>query len=304
MDEGALKAFGFDDFTALLVKHYSPEKAAAISGVPLDKLKQTAQAFMEAKKPLAICGPDNAGGPGRLYDFMAVLALNLLVGNLGKEGGVLARKPLPLTPLLDTGEAELELGDDICGLARAVIKGDEELAAIICVGTNPVFAGPQTGLMKEFLEKVPLVASISTFMDETAGMADVVLPAATFLECWGDCGPGYASPLNHYGVHMPLIKAQGAARAAGDWILTLARAMGGKAAENLDFENLQAVLLARSEEMGDLADLAETSYWVEAEPAYGRFDFKDPLRRRRTVLQGPGRGGPQGGRPGQPGRGT
>ena len=260
-------AGGFKDFAALCESQYSPEQVEKISGLKPAKLKEAADAFAKAKKPLAVCGPDDAGGPGRLYDFMAVLALNMLKGNLGKEGGVVARQPLPVKAFAkDNGPAPG--GENIYSAAKSVVKGESKISAVICVGTNPVYAGPDAALMEKFLAKVPFLASIGSFKDETFDESDVFLPAASFLECWGDCGTGYASPVSYYGVHKPLIKAEGASKAAGDWILSLAKGLGGKAAEALNFESMEAALGARLKEMGELAELAESGCWAQEAPEY------------------------------------
>ena len=260
-------AKGFDEFAKLVEKEYSPDQVEKISGVAKGKLAEVAAAFMKAKKPLAVCGPDDAGGPGRLYDFMAVLALNLLAGNLGKEGGLVVRKELPLKALAERSGAELG-AQNICTIAKGALKGEGKVSAMICVGTNPVYAGPDASLIKKFIAQVPMLVSIGSYKDETFAESDVFLPAASFLECWGDCTSGYGSPVSYYGVHKPLIKAAGASKAAGEWIIDIAKALGGKAAEALDFENMEAALTARTEEMGDLAELAEAGYWVQEAPEY------------------------------------
>ena len=67
-----------------------------------------AKAFAKDPKAVAVCGPGAGGEPGRVMDFMAVLALNALKGNFGKPGGVVVRQPQGLKPL---GEAIALHGD-------------------------------------------------------------------------------------------------------------------------------------------------------------------------------------------------
>ncbi|MGD8561260.1 MAG: molybdopterin-dependent oxidoreductase [Desulfarculaceae bacterium] len=287
------QAHGFEDlpegpgFKSVVLKDYSPAQVEKISGVPAAKLQKVAQAFTKAKKPLAICGPDDAGGPGRLYDFMAVLALNALAGNLGKPGGVVVRSPLPLKslpPAADATKAGAGLFPEIsnpCQLAQAALEGKVKVEAVLAVGTNPVFNGPQAGLMKKFLESVPLVAAITPYHDETASLADVVLPAGAFLEAWGDCPTPYGSPVASYGLHRPLVSAIDQSRSSGDWVLELLRTVGGK----LPFKSMEELLKARTEEMGDFEELSQKSFWVQEKPAYGAVQLQTPSGKLEFVSQ-------------------
>ncbi len=56
-------------------------------------------------------------------------------------------------------------------------------------GTNPMFSLPSTAGFAEALAGIPLIVSLSSFMDETTALADVILPSHTYLESWGDHFP-------------------------------------------------------------------------------------------------------------------
>jgi anaerobic selenocysteine-containing dehydrogenase len=292
--ELASKALGFEDdgegpgFKALLLNDYTPEKVSAITGVPKGKLLKVAKTFAKSSKALAVCGPDNSGDPGRLYDFMAVLALNMLKGNLGKEGGLVARQALPVNPLgehikvpakprLDGGHEKPLAVTNLAALAEGAIKGDPyKPGAVIIVGSNPLFSGPQANVIRKMLDQTPLVVAITPYMDETAQLADVVLPAKTFLESWGDSATPYGSPVSAYGIHKPLIAEPGEAKATGDCLLALAKVMGGEVQKALDFDNMEKVLKTRCADMGDFRKLAEKGYWVQEKPLTGDFYFATP----------------------------
>lgn len=308
LEDGA--AFGFDDlpghdgFKSLILKKYTPEKVFRISGVPADQLKKAAQVFVKTKRAVAVCGPDGSGSPGRLFDFMSVLALNALKGNLGRPGGVVARPPLALRPLgealdlpkappVDEGAVRALAMDNLHALAQGALSGKPyKIEALVLVGCNPLFTGPQANIMREFLESVPFVVAITPFMDETASLADVVLPAATFLEGWGDCTTPYGGAVPAYGLHRPLIKAAGGAQSASDWLLKLAKGLGGAAAEAVPFKDAQEALKSRTKKIGDFKKLAEKSYWVADKVAYGpikyettsgRFEFFSMALHERVV---------------------
>ncbi len=54
--------------------------------------------------------------------------------------------------------------------------------AIYVVGTNPMMSGPDTNSVRQSLENLDFLVVQDIFMTETAKLADVVLPAATWVE--------------------------------------------------------------------------------------------------------------------------
>ncbi len=282
----AAGAEGFEQFKALVREKFSPAQVEYLTGVSPRKLAEVAKGFAQAERAVAVCGPGNAGEPGRVNDFMAVLALNVLKGNLGRPGGVLVRRPLPLRPLggevsmpnvprLDSDEQRPWGVGSLQTLAENALAGKPyPLSVLIVVNCNPVYSGPQAEVMQELCEKVPVLVSISPWMDETASMADIVLPAATFLEGWGDGANPYGSPQASYGIHRPLATINPQAASLGDCVLALAKAIGGPAAEALPFKSVEKALAARTADMGDFKKLYERGWWVQQQPDYGEF----PLR--------------------------
>ena len=78
---------GFKDF---VLEVFTPEKVAEKTGVKPEVIVSVAKSFAGAKRPLAICGRGKGMNPGSVHEFMAVHALNALVGNINNEGGVWA----------------------------------------------------------------------------------------------------------------------------------------------------------------------------------------------------------------------
>jgi anaerobic selenocysteine-containing dehydrogenase len=284
-------AAGAEDFKALVSRDFTPEKVSQLSGVPAARLREVAEGLAQAKRPLAVCGPGQAMEPGSMFDYLAVLSLNVALGNLGAEGGLVVRQPLPIKPLgeplamppaarLDGGDQRLMGAFNLHHFATAAMaQKPYGLDALVVVNTNPVYQGPQAGLMRKLAEKVPYLVSISQWMDETAELADVVLPAASFWEGWGDCTTPYGSPVASYGLHRPLLSIMPESRSAADWVLALAQKLGGPAAQALPYESAEEALAQRTSEMGELEELAERSWWVQEKPAYGSFEVNTPSGR-------------------------
>lgn len=299
VDSAVTGAAGYTQFKDMLAGMYNLKKASQDTGVAADKIKAVAEGFMKAPKAVAVCGPGNSSDPGKLFDFMAVLALNAVKGNLGKPGGVVLRGDLPWKalgaamsmpagPRLDGGDKRIMGMDNVYDLATAALEGKPyPLEALIVVGCNPAFSGPQAKVMQELIDQTPFVVAISEYMDETALMADVVLPAASFLECWGDCASAYGAAQAFYGVHQPLISIFPQAKAQGDWVLAMAKGLGGAAASALPFADSKEALAARAAGMGGLDDLAAKGYWMQAKPTYG-FSFKTSSGKMELMPQGLG----------------
>ena len=111
----------------------------------------------------------------------------------------------------------VELGED----AR---QGNIEV--LILNGTNPAFTLPAAAGFKEALAEIPLIISLSSFMDETTALADIVLPSHTYLESWGDDfpEPGVGFPTGS--VSQPVVSPLYNTRATGDTLLALAQKIG------------------------------------------------------------------------------
>ncbi len=254
-DKAAEGAPGFAQFKALAAK-YAPQKAAAAAGADAKAITKAAERFAAAGKAVALIGGGEAGDPGSLADYAAVMALNVLKGNLGKPGGLVFR---PADGLKDLG-AMPQPGFDPVGLAKS---GAGQVKLAICAGGNPAFA-PGMPEVTKFLNKTPLVVAITPYLDETAAAADLVLPQAHFLESWGDSTTPYGSPVNSYGIHRPLVRPRQDAMSLGDILIALAKKLGGKPAAALKFAGMEAALKARAAGLGDFSKLAEKSFAVEA----------------------------------------
>lgn len=217
VSEGHYRGVDRDDWAAAL-EPYTTSQVAEQTGVPAATITRLADTFVHTDPSLAIGG---VGSHSNSVDtLIAVNALNYLVGNLGKTGG-LVFNPEPAGQVSHPRQASyrtmLELAED----AR---QGNIEV--LILNGTNPVFTLPSANEFREALAKIPLIVSLSSFMDETTALADVILPSHTYLESWGDDfpEPGVGFPVG--AVSQPVVSPLYNTRATGDIILDLAQQLG------------------------------------------------------------------------------
>ncbi|HEY5983521.1 MAG TPA: molybdopterin-dependent oxidoreductase, partial [Anaerolineales bacterium] len=155
------------------------EAAAKASDVSVEMLQQLGTAFAQAGRALAIPGGAALGQSNGLEIAEAVLALNALVGAVGRAGGVYLAPVAPLTEEYHAPASMKEMAAFIQKLNSGQIK------TLLIHGTNPVFELPKALGFEEALANVQQVISFATFPDETALQADYVFPDLHGLESWG-----------------------------------------------------------------------------------------------------------------------
>ena len=209
-----------DDWAAALDR-YTPAMVAQATDLPVAKIEHAAEAFATSKASLAIGGGTACSHTNAVVTLVAVNALNYLVGNLGKPGG-LVFNPEPAVGR-DT-QARHATYRTMLELADAAREG--KIDVLIVNNTNPVFTMPAAAEFTSALNEIPMIVSLSMFLDETTALADVILPSDTYLESWGDSSPepGVGFPVGS--ISQPVVSPLYDTRATGDIVLALAREIG------------------------------------------------------------------------------
>jgi Fe-S-cluster-containing dehydrogenase component len=102
------------------------------------------------------------------------LAINEALGNIGTT--VVVTEPIVVSP-----------ANQIAGITELV----QEMAAgqvqtLLIAGGNPVYSAPSDLNFAEALKNVPFSAHLSLYVDETSSQTTWHVPAAHYLESWGD----------------------------------------------------------------------------------------------------------------------
>jgi anaerobic selenocysteine-containing dehydrogenase/Fe-S-cluster-containing dehydrogenase component len=95
---------------------------------------------------------------------------------------------------------------------------DDAVDILFVTGTNPVFTVPSSFEVKESFNSSKLLVALSSHMDETAIIADYILPISTSLESWGDSNP----VLGTYSLLQPTMAPIFNTKSLGDILLLLA----------------------------------------------------------------------------------
>lgn len=223
------------DAWAASLEPYSPAIVAEQTGISAATIMRLADTFAGTRPSLAIGGGAAGNHSNGVDTLVAVNALNYLAGNLGVEGGVVFN-PEPVSGRgLSSRQANysgmLEFAED----ARL-----GEIGALIVNQTNPVFTLPSASGFSESLAEIPLIVSLSSFMDETTVLADIVLPSHTYLESWGDHFPEPGVGFSVGAVSQPAVSPLYDTRGTGDTVLALAQALDFGSA--LPWANMEAYL--------------------------------------------------------------
>lgn len=237
-------------FEAFIRSGYSLEKVSQITGATMSEIFRLGRAFGLARRPLALAGSSALAGEAGFSTAMAVIALNLAVGSVGRSGGWVPRggAPLSLPPAREpdhparsglasarvdgAGAATLPVVSQSPGrlAANLAAKTPYPLDVLLVHGVNPVYEWPDRKAAEAALDNVGLLAVVGTVEDETAHRADIVLPEASFLESWQVLPQAVAIPADYVGLQQPAVNPVYQSRAFEDIWFGLARRIGGPVA--------------------------------------------------------------------------
>jgi anaerobic selenocysteine-containing dehydrogenase len=224
---------------------------AETAGVSEETLRRLATIFAEAEHSLAIPGGAALGQSNGLEAAQAVLAMNILVGNLGKPGGIF------LTPL-SAVDTERSLRPNSLQEVNELISRMREgkVKVLLVHGTNPVFELPDALGFESALANVPLVISFASFPDETAMLSDYILPDHTGLESWGYQRNLTGGDRPVISGAQPVVRPYNNTRATADVLLAAVQAIGGILATSVPYkdevEYIEQILLPLVKENGSL----------------------------------------------------
>lgn len=243
---------------AVLYQNINVQEMADASQMQIEDLQRLARIFAGADQAIAIPGGELAGQYNGRDSMLAIQALNLLVAQFGKVGGVYLSQPGPTAAFRQL--PKVDSYERVSDLADRMRSGDIDLLMIY--GTNPLFELPESMDFAGAMARVPYIVSFSPFVDETAVRSDLILPDHTYLESWGFevPSPGAAKPI--VSSQQPVVRPLYDTRSTGDVFLALAERLGGEAAKALPW----------MDEVSFLEDLAIELF----DSSLGAYDAKTP----------------------------
>jgi len=268
VDEGLLdlsfiqeRCENFESFLDSL-KEFHPKFAEQVTGVPAEQLAQAARLFATSKPATILYTMGITQHTHGTDNVMATANLAMLTGNIGKpstgvnplrgQNNVQGACDMGSLPTVYSGYqsvADAKMQQKFqeawgCKLSPTpgrtlteIIEAPhlEPIKAIYLVGENPVLSDPDATHVRKALERLEFLVVQDIFLTETAQLADVVLPAASFAEKDGT----FTNTERRVQRVRKVIESPGESRP--DWWITcqIARMMGVK---GFDYQNPEEIM--------------------------------------------------------------
>ena len=235
------------------LKSYDIPQVAEATGLSQKTIVEVAREFATTRPSLAMAGEAVAFQSNGQESVRAVQLLNVLVGSLNKPGGVYPDNGFPGGPTSSLHDLRSFVEDMRQGRVQtALIYGDP-------MHTVPAATGFQAAL-----EKVPFIVSFSSLMDDTALLADLILPDHAALESWGDVIPIAGTRDSVVGLMQPVVNPVFDTRQFADVLMTAAHEMGGEMKAAFPQETyLDALKAEMKKRLGSAAGAKFDTAWVD-----------------------------------------
>jgi formate dehydrogenase alpha subunit len=225
------------------VDKFTPEYVEEATGIPKEQVVEAAQMYAQGKVSSIICGMGMTQRNGGSECVKSLANLAMICGNIGVEGGGInplrgqnnaqGASDMGCVPDMLPGNKKVDAssaGLSYTGMLEKAREG--ALKAMYIIGDNP--AGSGSVQTKESLEKLDFLVVQDMFMTETAQLADVVLPSASFAEKDGT----FVNTERRVQLVRKAIDSPGDAKE--DWriLCDVSKAMG----TNMDCESAQSIM--------------------------------------------------------------
>jgi anaerobic selenocysteine-containing dehydrogenase len=230
---------------------HAPDAVEMQTGIKAARIEQLAKDMVAQSPAVVMAGGAAVTGPNGMSTALAVNALNALLGSVEQPGGV------HFTPQLsDVGAAFRRPISDLLATPPQLLIVD---------GANPVHSAPASMKVRDALLKVPFIVSTGHFLDETSGLADLILPDHSFLEQWSDAAPESGSIGAVLTVAAPVMMPLYDTRATTDLLLDVGRKL--RTPVDLGWQTFEEMLAATFMKLPAAAEGGDA--WSEAQEQGG-----------------------------------
>ena len=288
-----------DNFEALnkdLAK-YTPEYVEEVTGIPSEEVHRAARLFAGANLASIVYGDGITQHVTGTDSVIALANLAMLTGNIGIRGGIFALQRdcngqgacdmgamhdlLPGYHRVDNEQSRKKFADrwgtelptdtGLSAIEMIYNARDGKIKGMYIMGENPLLSFPSPALIKESLESLDFLVVHDMFLTETAKIANVVLPAASFAEKEGT----FTNFEGRVQRVRKVIEPLGDSLPVWEIILRLSNVMGCP----MPYSSLQQIM----DEIQELVPLYQVMDYRDSEmKGTSRADLdRDPLRNRR-----------------------
>ncbi|MFE6129129.1 molybdopterin-dependent oxidoreductase [Streptomyces sp. NPDC056437] len=193
---------GFDELERH-VRAYDLSTVAGITGLEPSLIETAARMYARASRACIEAGTGVSQSDNAFDTHRAIAILSALSGNLDAPGGDVIWDPMPIegrrgfprTDLLSEEQAAKRIGGTahkVLSMSGWVAPGDLQeailrdspyrISSMVVFGSNPLVSHENATATEAALTKLDFLAVADMFMTPTARLADIVLPASSWLE--------------------------------------------------------------------------------------------------------------------------
>jgi anaerobic selenocysteine-containing dehydrogenase len=266
-----------------------PEWAARITGLGEEEIVAFARLYGQTKRSFIRVGYGFSRSRNGATQMFAVTCLPSVTGAWQYEGGGAHYSNHQMFPLNRTLLEGLDVVDPairILDQSRIgpILAGDKSdlgdgppVTALLIQNTNPMVVSPESGRVRQGFRRDDLFVCVhEQFMTETAAMADIVLPATTFLEHDDIYTAG-----GHYFLQIgrAVLPPYAECRSNHDVLRALGRRLGGR---HPGFEMTAWEVIEETLRLSGLPtpDQFEEGVWLDCWPGFERGHFLDGFGHR------------------------
>lgn len=237
------------------MKDYTPAWAESVSTVPAADIARIAREFAAAAPAATtMCNRGSSAHVNGYWNDRAIILLNALVGSVGQKGGFNwmwtggydkkrfappkgPSKPKTPSILADPPEFALtnvwntmKVGEIVYWYLKTKRA---KIQVYMTYNLDSPLTWPETDVTRSVMldeEAINYHVCINPFFNETASMADLVLPWATYMERWDVDARGAYNLKPYLSMRRPMVEPLGEARDIRDIFPDIARRVGGEMA--------------------------------------------------------------------------
>ncbi len=214
---------------------YTPEQAEKVSGVKAADIHRLALEFAQTKPAVTLTGRGVSGHKNGVLNERCIALLNAVVGNIDIPGGCC----LPRTMDLDEPKWKSRFSSSLQAFA-ALKEGKGHPELYFCYMANPAYANPGTAETLPILtdeKRIPFLVVADTHLTETGALADLLLPAASYLESWNLESRPAMGLIPFVSIRQPMVSPLGKSKSIGDAFIELAGRMEGDFRKAFPYKN-------------------------------------------------------------------
>ena len=244
------------DSLKTFVADYDPDKVSAATGVSAGTIRRIAQWFGEADGAVALAGSEDPQA------HIAALILNSVTGNIGRTAVFLEDSPAEAV----SRPAEVQ------GLLSAINAGQVDV--LVVAGGNPGYSMPRSYAFSSVVQRVGFVVWMNDMRDETAALANLLLPTHHPLESWRDTAPRAGV----YGLGQPVMQPVYASRQLHDVLIESAHLGAPHSSQSMTYENAADAINSSWQELQSKLGNTESAanFWAQVRRQGGVFQEGKP----------------------------